>query len=182
MDSSAKTGSGTDPLDDAVAKAQGEALTAAQKKIEELTQELEEAKGFKEAAARAQAELQNARMRMEKEAQDIRSYASESVISKLLTTIDNFRRAAEHLPEDIQGHDWVKGVLAIEQEMMRTLSSMGVSRMEALGNPVDPEKHEVLIMGPGEQGKVTEVFEDGYEMNGRVLRIAKVKAGDGSKE
>jgi len=45
---------------------------------------------------------------------------------------------------------------------------------------VDPALHEVLQAGPGEEGVIGEVFEDGYMFNGKVLRVAKVKVGDGS--
>jgi len=134
---------------------------------------------FKELAGRAQADLQNAKDRLQKEAEDMRKYALEGMLIELLPTIDNFQRAFEHLPEDLQDHDWVKGVAAMEQEFMGRVQSMGLTKIEALNEPVDPEKHEVLQTGPGKEGKVIEVFEEGYMFNGKVLRPAKVKVGSG---
>ncbi len=141
-------------------------------------QELEKkVKDLTELAARAQAELQNAKIRMEKEAMEMRLFASEALLRKLLPTIDNFQRAFAHLPEDLKNHEWVKGVSAIEQDLMKQLSASGLMKIEALGQSVDPHQHEVLLEGEGEAGKVLEVLEDGYELHGKVLRPAKVKVG-----
>ena len=99
---------------------------------------------------------------------------------KLLPTIDNFQRAFAHLPEELADHDWVKGVQAIEQELIRLLEESGLQKIEAKGQPVDPEKHEVMSTGPGPADTVLEVFEDGYELHGKTLRPAKVVVGDGN--
>lgn len=138
-------------------------------------------------AARAQADLQNAKMRMGKDAEELRAFAAESVIRKLLPTIDNFQRAFQHLP-DLKKHEgvypelveWIRGITSIEQELMKRLAEMGLKKFESIGKPIDAARHEVLMTGPGKEGMVVEVFEDGYELHGRVLRPAKVKAGDGT--
>lgn len=130
-------------------------------------------------AGRAQADLQNAKIRLEKNAEELRTFAAEGVLLRLLPVIDNFQRAFQHLPDELKAHEWVKGVAAVEQELLRQVDELGLKRMDVLGMPVDPSKHEVLMQGSGEQGKVTEVFQDGYELHGRVLRPAKVKAGNG---
>lgn len=135
-----------------------------------------------EIAARAQADLQNARARIERDAGEMRKYASEMVLQVLLPTIDNFQRAFQHLPQELKGHEWVQGVQAVEQELLRQLSTLGLMRFSPLGQKVDPMRHEVLLTGPGEPGTVTEVLEDGYELHGKILRPARVKAGTGEGE
>lgn len=167
-----------DPLADALKKAQAQddQTSGLLKKIDELEKQ---AAIFKDTAARAQAELQNAKIRMDKEAGELRKFASESALLRLLPTIDNFQRAFKHLPDDLKNHEWVKGVAAIEQDFIRQITDMGLRRMDAVGQPLDAAKHEVLMEGPGERGKVLEVFEDGYELHGRVIRPAKVKVGGG---
>ena len=60
------------------------------------------------------------------------------------------------------------------------MTELGLKKMDASGAVLDPVKHEVLQAGPGEKGKVLEVFEEGYELNGKVLRPAKVRVGDGT--
>lgn len=150
--------------------------------LEIQVQELQEqVRKLTDIAGRAQADLQNAKARMEKDADELRRYALQSIVQKLLPVIDHFRRAFDHLPEDLKAHEWVKGVQAIEQDLMKQVSDVGVQRMEVLGQQVDTAKHEVLMTGPGTEGVITEVFEDGYELAGRVVRPAKVKVGDGSK-
>jgi len=134
---------------------------------------------LKDIAARAQADLQNAKMRMEKEGQDIRVFAMQALVEKLLPTIDNFQRAFAHLPEDLQDNDWVKGLQVMEKQLVSDLESVGLSKIESLGNPVDSEKHEVLQTAEGEADIVVSVLEEGYEFNGKVIRPAKVISGQG---
>lgn len=147
-----------------------------QKQIDSLKEELVK---MKDLAARSQADLQNARARAEREASDMRAFASESLLRKLLPTLDNFQRAFQHIPEDLLPHEWVKGVQAIESDFMKRVNEVGLQRMQSLGAVVDPARHEILSVGPGEAEKVVEVFEEGYELHGKVLRPAKVKVGDG---
>jgi len=145
-------------------------------KCETLTAEFAK---MKELAGRAQADLQNAKDRMQKEGEELRKFALENTLLLLLPTIDNFQRAFEHLPKDLEGNEWVGGVVAIEKDLMGKLNALGLEKIECLNENVDPQKHEVLKTGSGEEGKVIEVFEDGYMFNGKVLRPAKVKVGDG---
>ena len=155
-----------------------------QKKIEELTEQLAKASDI---ASRAQAELQNAKMRLEREASEIRLFAAESVLLKLLPTIDNLQRALRHLPKDIEDKkgvypelvEWVKGIVALEQDFLKKVGEMGLKRFESQGQKVDSARHEILMQGEGEEGTVVDVIEDGYELHGKVIRPAKVKAGGG---
>jgi len=140
---------------------------------------LKELDRYKEVASRAQAELLNAKSRMEKESNELRKFVAEAVMLKLLPTIDNLQRAVQHLPEELEDNEWVKGVVSVEQELMKQLEALGLKRFESLGTPIDPEHHEVLMKGEGEEGTVIEVIEDGYELHGKVIRPAKVKAGGG---
>lgn len=137
---------------------------------------------FKELAARAQADLQNARARMGKEAEEMRVFAAELLVRQLLPTVDNLRRACRHLPADLVSHEWAKGVLSTEQELLRQLKSIGLELMDALGKPVDPLRHEVLLTALGEKEKILEVIEDGYLFRGKVLRPAKVAVGNGEDQ
>ena len=149
---------------------------------EEIVKLQEELTRLREIAGRAQADLQNAKGRIEREAEDLRKFATEAIVRRILPTLDNFQRAFQHVPDDLQNHEWVKGVAAIEQELMRQMTDAGLKRMQSNGAVVDPHRHEVLNLGPGKEGTVTEVFEEGYELNGKVIRSAKVRAGDGTQD
>lgn len=145
--------------------------------VKDLTAKLQQ---MTDLAARAQADLQNAKIRMQKDSDDLRKFASEGFIRILLPTIDTFYLAFQHLPDDLKNHEWVKGVIAIEQELLRRLGEMGLSKMECLGQQVDTDKHEVVTLGSGEEGVILEVLENGYELHGKVLRPAKVIVGSGA--
>ncbi|MCB9808331.1 nucleotide exchange factor GrpE [Candidatus Peribacteria bacterium] len=134
---------------------------------------------LKDMAARAQADLQNAKIRMEKEAKEMRTFAMLGLIEKLLPTIDNFQRAFDHLPEELAEHDWVKGLQATEQQLMTDLSTVGLQKLDVLGEAINSERHEVLQAAPGEHDTVVQVLEEGYAFNGRVIRPAKVIVGNG---
>lgn len=152
----------------------GDRTKELEKQVADLTQQL---KRHTEVASRAQAELQNAKIRLEKESMELRKFASETALRKLLPTIDNLQRALKTLPKDIENNEWVKGIVALEQEFLKQVGELGLKKFESLGKPVDPERHEVLMEGLGEAGKVIEVIEDGYELYGKVIRPAKVKVG-----
>lgn len=141
----------------------------------------EQVRKLTDLAARAQADLQNAKTRMEKDADELRRFALQSIVTKLVPVIDNFQRAFSHLPAELKDHEWVKGVGAIEQELIKQAGELGLKKFTSLGEQADTARHEVLMVGPGKEGVITEVFEDGYEMAGRILRPAKVKVGDGTK-
>lgn len=143
-------------------------------KIGELTEQLKKAS---DVSSRSQAELQNAKIRMEREASDLRKYAAEAVLTKLLPTIDNLQRALKVIPKNLENDAWVKGIVALEQQFLKEVGDMGLRRFDSVGKPFDAERHEVLMEGQGEPGKVIEVLEDGYELHGKVVRPAKVKVG-----
>ena len=147
-----------------------------EEKIKDLTGKLQQ---MTDLAARAQADLQNAKIRMQKDGEEMRKYASEGFLKKLLPTIDNFQRAFTHLPEELKTNEWVKGITAIEQDLIRQMSEMGLKKMECLGQQVDTARHEVVTIGPGKEGEIITVIDDGYELNGKILRPAKVIVGDG---
>jgi molecular chaperone GrpE len=114
---------------------------------------------------------------LEREASEIRKFASEAVLLKLLPTIDNLQRALKSLPKDLESNAWVKGIVALEQQFLKEVGDMGLKRFESVGKPLDAERHEVLMQVPGASGTVIEVLEDGYELHGKVVRPAKVKVG-----
>ena len=145
--------------------------------IKELTAKLQQ---MTDLAGRAQADLQNAKIRMKKDADDLGLFAVEATLKKLLPVIDNFQRAFKHLPADLQSHEWVKGVQAIEQELLRQAFEMGLKKMECFGQQVDTARHDVVTVGSGKEGEIIQVLEDGYEFRGKVLRPAKVIVGGGS--
>ncbi len=182
-----------DPLAGAMAAAQSQELRAEIERLKaeavDMAAKLAVADRWKDVAARAQADLQNAKVRMEKDRCDMAKFAAEAVLTRLLPVLDNFQRAFAQIPADLAGNEWarpefvewVKGVQSIEQDLMKQMTAMGLQRMQSQGQMIDAQKHEGLMTGPGEAGKILEVFEEGYELHGKVLRHAKVRVGDGTQ-
>src|SRR3989344_8938839 len=107
------------------AGASSDSAVERQRLQEEVARLQKEVQHFKEMAARAQADLQNARVRMEREAGDMRKFAAEALILRFLPLVDHMRRAKDHLPDDLKNHDWVKGILPVEQDFLRIFSDIG---------------------------------------------------------
>jgi molecular chaperone GrpE len=143
---------------------ESEALKA---QIEELTQALQ----------RERADAVNLRRRHEAELAALRGRVKASVIEELLPVIDNFERSLKHVPAELQDNDYVKGVQAVVRQFEKTLSDMGVERINTVGEPFDPELHEAVGVEEGEGGKeiVCEELQAGYRLGDDVIRHAMVK-------
>ncbi|MBU1089780.1 nucleotide exchange factor GrpE [Patescibacteria group bacterium] len=133
---------------------------------------------FEEKYLRTLAELENFRKKVEREKTEFAKFANENTLAALLPVLDNFKRAGGHLPADLEKNEWVKGIAGIEKQLEQTLESLGLRRIEVkAGDRCDAVKHEAIATGNGESGKILEVLEEGYELNGKVLRAAKVRVG-----
>lgn len=131
-------------------------------------------------AARAQADLQNFKMRMEREAAELRKFAVVPFLLKLLPIRDDIVRALQHQNENGNSASAHNGLKHILEKFDKVLKDAGVERMAAVGNPFDPKQHEILNSSPGAKDIVTAIHEEGYELHGKVLRPAKVQVGDGA--
>ncbi len=152
--------------------------------LAELTRQLEEANSK---ALYAAAELQNARRRMDKEVADTRSYALTGFARDLLSVRDHLDRALGHVPDEARASDktnnFLEGIEATLRELDSVLARHGVSRIEALGQPLDPNRHQAMIEIATDQalpGTVIEEMQAGYMLKDRLLRpslVGVAKAG-----
>lgn len=157
------------------AAAQDEATSSdnsQQAAAEEKCQELEDK------WKRTVAELQNYQQQVERDKVEFVKFASERTLTALLPVLDNFKRASSHLPKDLKDNEWAKGIEAIEAQFEQALGELGLKKIEVKKKEAcDPNRHEVVATEEGKQGCIIEVLEAGYELNGKVLRAAKVKVG-----
>lgn len=130
-----------------------------------------------ETAKRALADLQNFKRRTEEERSEIQVYANMRLLEAIFPALDNFGRAFEFVPEDLENEEWVKGIQGIESNLMNALASLGLEVIDQSAVPVDPNKHEVLMEGDGPKGEVVQIFEKGYAFKGKTIRPAKVMVG-----
>ena len=141
--------------------------TILQRQIAELT----------EALQRERADATNLRRRHEEQIASLRSSVKAHVIKDLLPVIDNFERALKHVPQDLEGHDFIKGVQGIIKQFEKTLGDMGVERIKTVGEPFNPHYHEAISMeeGEGAQEVVSEELQAGYKIGDNVIRHAMVR-------
>ena len=124
------------------------------------------------------AELENQRKRFQRERENLFKFGGEKILSDLLKVIDNLERtiAAIEQDQDKKIQNISIGVKMVKKEFLDTLSRHGLSCLESLGQEFDPNLHEAIgeKESTQETNRVIEVFEQGYKLNGRLLRAAKV--------
>ena len=129
----------------------------------------------------AKAETQNVRRRMEKDIADARAYAATGFARDILSVADNLSRALEAIPADMREDEKLKGLVAgIEataREIDKVFAGHGISRIAALGLPLDPHQHQAMMEVPSadaEPGTVLQELQAGYMIKDRLLRPAMV--------
>jgi len=129
----------------------------------------------------AKAEVQNVRRRMEKEAQDARSYAATGFARDILAVADNLARALDHVPPEMREDEKLKGFLAgieaTQRELDKVFGLHGITRIAAKGLPLDPNQHQAMLEVPtdeAEPGTVVQEMQAGYMIRDRLLRPAMV--------
>lgn len=190
-DNTQNNGTQSDPLMDALKKAQAEAESKDQQD-ESMTENgsdsssesqklVEDMQKMTEVAQRALADLANFKRRTEEERAHVIVYANLELIKDLLPVLDNFQRAQTHLPENLNddAQNWVNGILQTFKQFQDALSKRGLTEMKTVGEKFDPHSHEAMLQGPGEKDLVVEELEKGYTLGERVVRTAKVKVGTG---
>ncbi|MEO5867112.1 MAG: nucleotide exchange factor GrpE [Sphingomonas sp.] len=180
----------TNPADIAEAEdvrtetADGAPEVAEHDRVGELERELAEARA---ATLYAQAEVQNVRRRAEKEAADARTYAATAFARDVLSVADNLTRALEAIPGDLRADDRMKGLVVGLEATGRELDSVfarhGVTKIDAMGQALDPNRHQAMLELPSDQapGTVVQEMQAGYMIKDRLLRPALVgvaKKGD----
>lgn len=129
---------------------------------------------------RTQASFENYRKQTEKRVEDLRQAFSKEVLLKILPLVDNFDLAFKH---NCSPADFQKGMELIYAQLMATLEEQKVAVLEAEGKKFDPHLHEALIKVDSElpAGTILEVFQRGFTLESKVLRLAKVKISSGIK-
>lgn len=142
--------------------------------IIQLNQQLTE---LTEALQRERADAINIRRRHEEQINGMRSVIKANVVRDLLPVIDNFERALKHVPNDLEGNDFIKGVQGVVKQFEKTLSDLGVERIKTTGEPFDPKYHEAVSMeeGDGTEEVVSEELQSGYKIGDEVIRHAMVR-------
>lgn len=135
-------------------------------------------KALGEADLRAQAEIQNARKRAERDTQHARKFALEKFAGDLLVVADNLERGLTALDADDEALKGAReGIELTLKSLLDAFAKHNLEQIDPAGEPFNPEWHEAMTMVPSadaEPNSVMEVLEKGYQLNGRLLRPARV--------
>ena len=147
------------------------------KQIEELKETYDE---LNDKYLRLFSEFDNYRKRTAKEKIELSKTASESIMVDLLPILDDFERALQTM-ENKETDANYEGVLLIYNKFKRTLEQKGLEEINAKDAIFDTDEHEALTNVPvadeAQKGKVLDVIQKGYKLNGKVIRYARVVVG-----
>ena len=159
-----------DQGDDAAAEA-GDQLAALQVELDEAKQQV----------LYARAETQNVRRRLEKEKSDAQAYAATGFARDVLSVEDNLARALSAMPAELREDErlasLIAGIEATRRELDKVFGQHGITRIAAVGLPLDPNQHQAMIEVPhaeAEPGTVVQEMQSGYMIKDRLLRPALV--------
>lgn len=132
---------------------------------------------------RSKADLINARKRDEEDRKNFIKYANEGLIEDLLPVLDSFSMAfANKEAWEKVDKNWRMGVEYIYSQLMSTLERNNITVIDPKGQTFDPNHHISMEMiateDKAQDGKIIEVIQKGYELNGKVIRAPKVKVGE----
>ena len=147
-------------------------------RLSQLERELEE---VRQHVLYAQAETQNVRRRLEQEKQSAATYAATGFARDMLSVKDNLERALTAIPEDLRADERMKGLIAGIEATGRELETVfqrnGITRIEAMGQKLDPNRHQAMVEIPSEEaepGTIVQEMQSGYMIKDRLLRPALV--------
>lgn len=143
----------------------------------ELAEARELAESYKDRALRAQADAENTRRRAGRDVENAHKYALEKFTAELLPVLDSLERAVEVAAAADGAEAIAEGVDLSLKLFLSVLEKSGIRRLDPAGEPFDPQLHEAIAMVPSphaEPNSVVDVMQKGYELNGRLVRAAKV--------
>jgi molecular chaperone GrpE len=170
-------------IDSVKTPSRSELLERAQELERELEATRERADEHMRQWQRAAADFSNYRRRTEEERSAMTQISNAVLLSKLLTVVDDFDRALATVPDEVH-EGWVDGVRLVERKLRNVLESEGVTPIEALGQPFDPNLHEAVVHEDTTaypDNQVIEEVQRGYRLHDRVLRPALVRVANNPK-
>ena len=145
-----------------------------EEKIKLLESEVDK---YKELMLRKAAEFENYKRRTDNDQLNLLKYAAESLIIKLLPTIDDLERSIEHMTEETDVQKIKEGIQLVYNKFVKIFDEQGVKKFESIGKPFSVEFHEALMQRADDSvppHTVIDELETGYIYKDRVIRHAKV--------
>ena len=155
-----------------------EKIAQLEKQVAELTEKVAK---DKDDYIRLMAEFDNFRRRTSQEKLELVNMASTETIKGMLPVLDDCERALAVLKESNDSDAAKEGTELIYHKLMAYLQGKGLAVIDAVGKEFDTDLHEAVAQFPVQEeekkGKVFDVVQTGYTLNGKVIRYAKVVVG-----
>jgi molecular chaperone GrpE len=147
-------------------------LAASERKLEDTVALLKQ----------TQADFENYQKRAARERDAERKYSAAPLARDLLPALDNLQRAMDAAKQVGESGPLVQGVAATQAQIVQLLGRHGITPIEALDQPFDPNKHEAVMQRPSADhppGTVVQVLQNGFQIHDRILRPASVVVSTG---
>ena len=158
--------------------AEGSPEVAEHDRVAELERQLEEANSKVLYAA---AEIQNVRRRLETDKQQAANYATTQFARDMLAIKDHLERALNAVNDELRADkvasNFLAGIESTLRELEQVFTRHGISRIEAMGEALDPHRHQAMMEVPTEDadpGTIVQEMQPGYMLKDRLLRPALV--------
>jgi molecular chaperone GrpE len=163
------------------AAGQNDAATAVMDDLEALRERTaaieQERDEFRSLLQRTRADFENYQKRTQRDAAQERRYWHSTLALDLLPILDNFERAVAAAKQAGETGPLVQGVAMVQAQVLDVLKRHGITRIEAQGQPFDPNLHQAVMQQPSAEqppNTVLQVLEQGFMIHDRVLRPARV--------
>jgi len=147
----------------------------AKDKLRKLKEKLDQCQEEKQANLtgwqRAQADFVNYRRRQEEQMGEWSKMFGEGLLKDILPVLDTLDASIAH------GGKTENGLVGVRDQLMKALARHGLTEMKSIGEKFNPEYHEAIeqVDGKGEEGIIAEEVQRGYLLNGKIIRVARVK-------
>jgi len=150
---------------------------------EKLKKATEEKQEYLTGWQRAKADLINARKEFGEQKTELLKYANSDLILQIIPVLDSFEMALKNVDEtDEKLKDWSQGVQHIYSQLLSILENNGIKQINPLNEEFNHEAHisveSVKVDEKDSENIIVEVVQKGYELNGKIIREARVKVGE----
>ena len=160
-----------------------------EEEIADLNQQLEDAQAkvadYWDQIVRANAEMENIKRRASRDVENARKYSVESFANDLIPVMDSLEQGIGSITESTDIQAVKEGMELTIDVMLKTMEKQGMKQVNPVGERFNPQHHEAMTMIPSPdhpEDHVIDVFQKGYELNGRVIRPARVVVSQGETE
>ena len=157
--------------------------------IADLKQQLEDAQSkvadYWDQIVRANAEMENIKRRASRDVENARKFSVESFANDLIPVMDSLEQGIGSITESTDIAAVKEGMELTIDVMLKTMEKQGMKQVNPVGERFNPQHHEAMTMIPSPDhpaDHVIDVFQKGYELNGRVIRPARVVVSQGETE